>query len=982
MPISKNIGTRDVPLKFAAELTRITNEAWDSGELMNGVTPVTQDLLRYWFADTFCDQRRFNFHQGQKQAILNTIYVHEILKSKNVFDMYISINEEILAELGLVELNNIKYSYPKYAMKMATGTGKTWVMNALLIWQYLNAKYENKPSGRYSKNFLLVAPGLIVYERLLDAYLGKETESGVRNFETSDFYKYRELFVPEAYKSTLFSFIQNSVARKEEIGRKVTGDGLIAITNWHLLAGADEEETDTDDPLENPAIILQDLRPISPGTTAGHSLNTLDNNYLKGSEIEYLAKLKDIVVINDEAHHIHEVKVAGEVMEVEWQKSLNEIASGKGERFIQIDFSATPYNVTGSGQKRTKHYFPHIIVDFDLKTAIHKGLVKTIVLDKRKEIASEELAQLDYKAVREGNNVVGLSEGQKIMLRAGLQKLRILEKQFVDFTKDKAGITNKYPKMLVICEDTKVSPLVVEYLTRYEGLDEEDVLQVDSDKKGNIPLSEWNELKRKLFNIDSYEKPKIIVSVLMLREGFDVNNICVIVPLRSSEAPILLEQIVGRGLRLMWRENDYDDIKQENRIKLLQKKQEPSNYLDILSIIEHPRFIEFYDELIKEGLVNEAGDMKDSRESIVGDLINVGLKEDYRNYDMFFPIIVKDREETIVYKKLSPDIMMPYSSYPLKTLKMFVSQKDDTFYSEEITVKTRFGNYEVSAQVFNSKSYNEYIGKIIGAISSSIERVGIRKKERFPFMQINNAELAAVIDKFIRTRLFDQPFDPFEDNNWRVLLLTKSGIVEHIIKEISKAIYEMQNNVEISEAVVLRKYFSEIDTMKMRENYSVEVSKSIYSRLPFPSNKGGFERDFIIFCDTDSEVESIIKIKENYHTFAYLNYIRKDGMIASYFPDFIVKLKDEIYLVETKADRDMDNQNVLNKEKATLDWLKKVNALKPDDRMNCKWYYVLLGENSFYSKKNNGASVRDILRLERLTRYMVEGDLFSYFEDI
>ena len=108
-----------------------------------------------------------------------------------------------------------------------------------------------------------------------------------------------------------------------------------------------------------------------------------------------------------------------------------------------------------------------------------------------------------------------------------------------------------------------------------------------------------------------------------------------------------------------------------------------------------------------------------------------------------------------------------------------------------------------------------------------------------------------------------------------VLLLTKSGIVEHIIKEISKAIYEMQNNVEISEAVVLRKYFSEIDTMKIRENYSVEVSKSIYSRLPFPSNKGGFERDFIVFCDTDSEVESIIKIKENHHTFAHLNYIRK-----------------------------------------------------------------------------------------------------------
>jgi len=748
-----------------------------------------------------------------------------------------------------------------------------------------------------------------------------------------------------------------------------------------LLAGVDEEE-DYDNPIDNPEGILRDLRPIAPGTTAGHALDALDGNYFKGNEIEFLARLKDIVVINDEAHHIHEVKVAGEVMEVEWQKSLNEIAARKGDRFIQIDFSATPYNVTGSGQKRTKHYFPHIIVDFDLKTAIHKGLVKTIVLDKRKEIASQELTELDFKAEREGNTVVGLSEGQKVMLRAGLQKLKILEKQFVEFTKDKSGMSNKHPKMLVICEDTKVSPYVVEYLRDYEGLDEGDILQVDSDKKGDIPKSEWDDLKRRLFNIDSFEKPKVIVSVLMLREGFDVSNICVIVPLRSSEAPILLEQIIGRGLRLMWREPDYNDIKNENRVRLLQKKQEPSNYLDILSIIEHPKFIEFYDELIKEGLVSEAGEINDDKESVIGDLINVRLKEDYKDYDLYFPIIVQESEEIIVHKKLTADSMLPYDIFPLHVLKKLASQKDDTFYSEEVTVKTRFGNYEVSADVFNSKSYNEYISKIIAAISTSIERVGHRKNKRFPFMQINNAELAAVIDKYIKTRLFKQVFNPFEDNNWRILLLTKSGIVEHIIKEISKAIYELQNNVEVTDAVVLKKFFSEIDSMKMRENYSVEVSKSIFERLPYPSNKGGFEKDFMLFCDTDSEVDAFIKIKENLHTFAYMNYVRKDGMIASYYPDFIVKLKDEIYLVETKADRDLDNQNVLNKEKATLDWLKRINKLKPEDRMNCKWNYVLLGDTAFYAQKNNGASVRDILHLQRLTRYKVEGDLFSYFEDI
>ena len=152
MPISKNTGTRDVPLKFAAELTAIVNSAWDSGELMKSVTPVSQDLLRYWFTDTFCDQRRFNFHQGQRQAILNTIYVHEIMKSKNVLDTYTSVNDEILAEMGLSEISNTKYKYPKYAIKMATGTGKTWVMHALLIWQYLNSKYGDIQSVRYSKN--------------------------------------------------------------------------------------------------------------------------------------------------------------------------------------------------------------------------------------------------------------------------------------------------------------------------------------------------------------------------------------------------------------------------------------------------------------------------------------------------------------------------------------------------------------------------------------------------------------------------------------------------------------------------------------------------------------------------------------------------------------------------------------------------------------------------------------------------------------
>src|SRR5690606_11598976 len=109
------------------------------------------------------------------------------------------------------------------------------------------------------------------------------------------------------------------------------------------------------------------------------------------------------------------------------------------------------------------------------------------------------------------------------------------------------------PKMMVVCEDTRVTPLVADFLVE-EGLQAEDVLTVDSGKKAELGEKEWAPLRNRLFDVDRHAQPRVIVSVLMLREGFDVNNICVIVPLRASQAQILLEQTIGRGLRLMWRD--------------------------------------------------------------------------------------------------------------------------------------------------------------------------------------------------------------------------------------------------------------------------------------------------------------------------------------------------------------------------------------------------------------------------------------------
>lgn len=333
------------------------------------------------------------------------------------------------------------------------------------------------------------------------------------------------------------------------------------------------------------------------------------------------------------------------------------------------------------------------------------------------------------------------------MLRAGLQKLKLLEEEFTKENPD------KYPKMLVICEDTKVSPLVSKFLVQ-EGLQEDDVMQIDSDRKGSIKESEWKEVKQRLFNVDKHSKPKVIVSVLMLREGFDVSNVCVIVPLRSSQAPILLEQVIGRGLRLMWREKDYQEIKSENRHKMLVEKQSPTNYLDILSIIEHPAFIQFYDDL-ENGTVVEETKMP-PREDVLGDIITFGLKEDYEKYDFYIPTIVSDKEEILTLGEINTDSYQPLP-WTLEQLKSMANNYgDEVFYSEEMTVKTRFGDYRVSQELFNAKSYNEFLSKMLFAITNNLAKIAGHSS--YPVMQINQVELVKIIDNYIRTKLFNQPY--------------------------------------------------------------------------------------------------------------------------------------------------------------------------------------------------------------------------------
>ena len=847
---------------------------------------------------------------------------------------------------------------------MATGTGKTWVLQALLVWQVLNAN-RAADSTRYTKNFLVVAPGLIVYDRLRDAFEGKERE-GKRDFATSDLAAYQELFIPEGYRDEVFGFVQGNVCTKEEIGRKVTAGGLIAIANWHILSDEAEEEVEDDmlapgDKLDAAAVVAS-LLPLTPGTSQGNDLNVLNRRYERGSILTYLTKLKSLMVFNDEAHHIHDFKKEGETSEVEWQKSLTQIAAPKKHQFIQVDFSATPYNEVGTGKKAKKTYFPHIVVDFDLKTAMRQGLVKSLVLDKRSELGALSNDELEFKAYRDEDGNPQLSEGQRIMLRAGLTKLKKLDADFALLAPD------RHPKMLVVCEDTSVTPLVEAFLQESEGLTEGEILRVDSNRKGDMRPDEWKELRERLFDVDRHASPRVIISVLMLREGFDVNNICVIVPLRTSASGILLEQTIGRGLRLMWRGAEFEDSKRENR-KRIKQGQTPENMIDILSIVEHPAFLEFYQELIREGLAGEIEDEDDTTGSSNGDLIAVGLRTDYAKFDFAIPFIMREKEEELATREMTVEGLAPFEAFDLDQLKSMIGT-GEKFHSLDVQDQTRFGDYRVNGGVMTATGYNDYLGRIVHRITEALSQpltdssTKFKNVTKYPHAQLNRAQLAGGIDSYIRTVLFGKTIDPLEDEVWRVLLL--DPVTSHTLKVWAKQLLDAEDTTVAADADVAHRNLSEVDKLTMRETCSLAVDKCIYLRQPFPSRSGGLERSFIETSDKDASVDAFCKLDEQKHVFTRLRYVKEDGLPAFYHPDFLVRCGENIYVVETKAQGQVTTPNVVRKKRAAVAWCDRLNALPPEGRGGAEWHYVLLGEAVFYHWRDKGASIRETLDYAKL----------------
>jgi type III restriction enzyme len=191
-------------------------------------------------------------------------------------------------------------------------------------------------------------------------------------------------------------------------------------------------------------------------------------------------------------------------------------------------------------------------------------------------------------------------------------------------------------------------------------------------------------------------------------------------------------------------------------------------------------------------------------------------------------------------------------------------------------------------------------------------------------------------------------------------------VTEHILKVWARQLLDAEETAVTAEAEVTYRHLSEVPKLTMRESASLAVNKSIYLRLPYPSRSGGLERAFIETADRDGSVDAFCKLNEQKHTFTRLRYLKEDGLPAFYSPDFLVRCGDGIYLVETKAQGQVNTTNVKRKKRAAVAWCDKINGLTPEQRQNALWYYVLLGEQVFYEWRNKGASLKATLDFAKL----------------
>ncbi len=764
--------------------------------------------------------------------------------------------------------------FARLCSKMATGSGKTLVMGMLIAWQVLNA-VSNEKRYQYSKNIFVVAPGLTVKKRLEVLYPS----------DPSNIYEE-------------FNMIPTGMMDKLRQGK-------ILVHNWHTL----NWETDAQ---------------ISKRRSVDKRGAKSDEAYTR-EVLGDMASAKNLIVINDEAHHAWRVAAESKIKGVKkeeideatkWIGGLDRINRVRGI-LTCYDFSATPFAPTG---KRTTEeaLFSWIISDFGLNDAIESGLVKTPRVVIRTDAVPDATTYKDklyhiYQHVSEDLNaeVKPTTPLPKLILNAYL----LLGKDWLELknlwsknnaptppvmitvanrTETAARIKNAFVKNKVLieelCDESKILHIdskVLEFAeSQIEDSDEseEPIIQDEENKQERkLTRKEQAELLRK--TVDTVGKPgkaganiQNVISVGMLSEGWDAKTVTHIMGLRAFSSQLLCEQVVGRGLR----RTTYD-VDPETGMFI-------AEYVNIFgvpfSFLPH--------------------ESKDGPAPSTKQYWRVQTENTRKKYEIRWPNIVR-----------IDHVFRPQLSLDVKKVSALTINADDVRTIVELApVVEGKADYSKIDQIKLDEIAKKFrLQKIIFEAAGDI--YDQMKDEWKGNKEYLLGQIVKIVEEFIYSDKIDVKPPLFNQDALRrrvLLALNMSTLVQHLTDAI------IFNNTE--EAIPIFSTERPIrSTGDMNAWYTTKPCEpTVKSHINLCVYDSGLEKSFVTNFENSHKV---IAWAKNDHLGFEILYMF-EGNIHKYRPDYIVKLQDDKYLiVEVKGEVDEKDKV---KARYLDEWVNCVNA--------------------------------------------------------
>ena len=794
--------------------------------------------------------------------------------------------------------------FPSLCFALATGVGKTRLMGAFVAYLYMTKNI---------KNFMIIAPNITIYNKLKKDFTDEGSEKyvfkGLREFVQNP----PKIVTGENYKQQ---------------GKETLWDSDITINIFNI------DKINKDE---------QSIKSLS--------------EYLGQSYYDFLCDMDNLVILMDESHHYRADR---------GMKVLNEL-----NPILGLELTATP-QVERSG--RTVK-FNNIVYDYPLREALLDGYVKDPFVATKKDFnpSNFDSDELDKIKILDG---IRIHQNTKVSLE--------------EYAKDN-NLNVVKPFAMIICKNIEHGQHVLDFIKSpefFNGYYKDKVLFITS-KDGKTEKDE--NVEKLLFLENPLSKIEIVVHVNMLKEGWDVTNLYTIIPLRRSASQTLTEQTIGRGLRLPYGKRVGNDI------------------VDGLTIVSHDKYQEIVNEAHKETSIFKVSNIKYVEDIDLEEKEIISSKSNWElEFDKLITnetdskkkvdLCIKREINRIVAENHNLDKTTFDSSNIKENIISLVNN------NTKVDSKIIESNYNKIIQNDMDNIIKEYRKNIINIPSISTNRHNVIEQEYkdFNFDYEKILSFKPLPDSMIIQHLDDGETFEIKFNNSKSIYsnpkellfekilaypsieyekcadILNSKIEEYISKlsekyntdEIINIIFsysnyivkdfatQLKSNVEIIDnsfdEPVIKEYSNILQgNYKKYKNddilqYTEPVEKSVVPKKIFT----GFKKTYhnIYKFDSNTEKDFSIILENSDSVLRWLRPAPNQFNIYwspnnKYEPDFIVELENFIYMIEIKAENQVNNDEVQLKKQAAEKYCDIVNDYGKTHNIK-KWIYIIIEDSN------------------------------------